>query len=151
MLDRLFNGLNNPFVRKAPTLTAAAAALFVLLLPAPSEARSKHHRRASWRTLPHAVKTPEIHTVAGPPAEVIVDEIEVVVTDESSPEAATPVPEAYNYPQPPCPAEDPVIEAHVHVADADAPEKPESEILPREESPRISRIARASSEPVMRP
>ena len=90
------------------------------------------------------MKTPEIHTVTGPPAEVVLDEIEVVGAEGSS-EAATPVPEAYNYPQPPCPAEDPVIEAHVHVADADAPEKPESEILPREESPPISRIARRLS------
>jgi murein DD-endopeptidase MepM/ murein hydrolase activator NlpD len=99
---------------------------------------------ASRRTLPHAVKSPEIHTVAGPSAEVILDAIEVV-TVENPGEPGAPVLEAHDYPQPPCPAEDPVIEAHVHVADADAPEKPESEILERREPPRIARIARRLS------
>jgi murein DD-endopeptidase MepM/ murein hydrolase activator NlpD len=144
---------NNPPVRKAPVLTAAAAALFVLLFPAISEARSKHHRVAPRRARQHA---PGIAAPAPAPraeavihqtgeGEVVLDAIEVVGADGTAlPDA--PVPEAYNYPQPPCPAEDPVIEAHVHLVDADAPEKTETEILePPRETPRITRIARRLS------
>ena len=143
-----FNVLNNPSVRKAPVLTAAAAALFLLLFPATSEARSKHHRRVSRRALPHASKTAEaarassvIHQTGE--GEVVLDAIEVEIA--GSPVEAGPVAEMQDYPQPPCPAEDPVIEAHVHLVDADAPEKPESEILEHPESPRIARIARRLS------
>jgi len=99
---------------------------------------------ASRRALPHAVKSPEIHTVARPSTEVILDSIEVVDVENCG-EPAAPVLEAQDYPQPPCPAEDPVIEAHVHVVDADAPEKPDNEILEHRESPRIARIARRLS------
>ena len=143
-----FNVLNNPSVRKAPVLTAAAAALFLLLFPATSEARSKHHRRASGRALPHAWKTAEaarassvIHQTGQ--GEVVLDAIEVEIA--GSPVEAGPVAEMQDYPQLPCPEEDPVIEAHVHLVDADAPEKPESEILEQPESPRIARIARRLS------
>jgi murein DD-endopeptidase MepM/ murein hydrolase activator NlpD len=77
--------------------------------------------------------------------EVVLDAIEVVAAD-GTPLPDAPVPEAYDYPQPPCPAEDPVIEAHVHLVDADAPEKTETEILePARETPRITRIARRLS------
>lgn len=77
--------------------------------------------------------------------EVVLDAIEVVGAD-GTPLPDAPTPEAYDFPQPPCPAEDPVIEAHVHVADADAPEKTETEILePQREAPRITRIARRLS------
>ena len=72
------------------------------------------------------------------------DSIEVV-TAENPVESGTPVPEAHDYPQAPCPAEDPVIEAHVHEVDADAPEKPGSEILESPEPQRIARIARRLS------
>jgi murein DD-endopeptidase MepM/ murein hydrolase activator NlpD len=106
---------------------------------------------ASRRAHPHAPKSVEtpppradsvIHqTETG---NVVLDAIEVVTADDSVLPGA-PVPEAYDYPQPPCPEEDPVIEAHVHVADADAPEKPETEIIERRESPRIARIARRLS------
>jgi murein DD-endopeptidase MepM/ murein hydrolase activator NlpD len=146
-LTASFNVLNNRFVRKAPILTAAAAALFVLLFPAPSEARSKHHRRPSRRALSHAPKDTE----AARPASVV-HQIEDggVVLDSIDVEIAgavemAPVAEMQDYPQLPCPAEDPVIEAHVHVVDADAPEKPDSEILERQESTRIARIARRLS------
>jgi murein DD-endopeptidase MepM/ murein hydrolase activator NlpD len=52
-------------------------------------------------------------------------------------------PEAHVFPQPPCPGEDPVIEAHVHAADFEAPEKldPE-EVVARHDPSRITRIAR---------
>jgi len=78
-------------------------------------------------------------------ADVVVDAIEVVTAESSLPESGAPTPEAHDYPEPPCPPEDPVIEAHVHVVDADAPEEPATEILERPESPRISRIARRLS------
>jgi peptidoglycan LD-endopeptidase LytH len=150
-LTAFSNVLNNPSVRKAPIITAAAAALFVLLLPAPSEARSKHRRMASGRALPHSPKSME---PAGPrderaleqpeAEEVVVDAIEVVGADDPFEPPAAPA--VYDYPQPPCPAEDPVIEAHVHVADADAPEPPpEPEVFERKESPGIGRIARRLS------
>lgn len=77
--------------------------------------------------------------------EVVVDAIEVVTAESSQPESAAPIAVTYDHPQPPCPPEDPVIEAHVHVADADAPEEPATEILERRESPRISRIAKRLS------
>jgi murein DD-endopeptidase MepM/ murein hydrolase activator NlpD len=107
---------------------------------------------ASRRTLPHAPRNAEAATAARVASvirqtgdgEVVVDAIELV-TAENPVESGASVPQAYDYPRPPCPAEDPVIEAHVHVADADAPEKPETEILERRESPRIARIARRLS------
>ena len=75
---------------------------------------------------------------------MVLDSVEVEIV--GAPAEAAPVAEVQDYPQLPCPAEDPVIEAHVHVVDADAPEKPESEILePRESPPRIARIARRLS------
>ena len=108
---------------------------------------------ASRRALPHAHRSAEAARAAKAASvthqtersgEVVLDAVEVV-TAENSVESGTPVPEAQDYPQPPCPPEDPVIEAHVHVVDADAPEKAETEILERRESPRISRIARRLS------
>ena len=106
---------------------------------------------ASRRAVAHAPKPVEVpapkadtvihQTESG---DVVLDAVEVVAI-EDSPESAPPVAEAHDYPQPPCPQEDPVIEAHVHVVDADAPEKPEAEILERRESPRIARIARRLS------
>ena len=77
--------------------------------------------------------------------EVVLEAIEVVGAD-GNPLPDSPTPVAYDFPQSPCPPEDPVIEAHVHVADADAPEKSETEILePTPEAPRITRIARRLS------
>jgi murein DD-endopeptidase MepM/ murein hydrolase activator NlpD len=75
--------------------------------------------------------------------EVVLDSVEVVTAETNPPSApAGPPPEAYEYPQPPCPAEDPVIEAHVHVADADTPERTEDDFLAQPDPPRIARIAR---------
>ncbi len=83
---------------------------------------------------------------------VVIDSVEVATAEVSSPAsfAATvppgdpePLPEAHDYPQPPCPAEDPVVEAHVHLDDAETPEKPE--ILAPPDSHRIARIARRLS------
>jgi hypothetical protein len=120
---------------------ALAAALFVLAAPASLQASSPGGKPAAAKQAhPPA---PRIHqTGAG---EVVLDAIEVVSREGQGPVLAVVVPVAHDHPQPPCGAEDDVIEAHVHVADADAPEKPESEILPRNESPRISRIARRLS------
>jgi murein DD-endopeptidase MepM/ murein hydrolase activator NlpD len=77
--------------------------------------------------------------------DVVLDSVDVVTAESTAPGApAGPFPESDEYPQPPCPAEDPVIEAHVHVADADT-EKTEDEILARPDPPRIARIARKLS------
>lgn len=106
---------------------------------------------AARRTLPHAPRSAEAAADRTPAVihqtgegEVVLDSIEVV-TAENPVEAGTPVPEAHDYPQAPCPAEDPVIEAHVHEVDADAPEKLGSEILDSPEPQRIARIARRLS------
>jgi murein DD-endopeptidase MepM/ murein hydrolase activator NlpD len=78
--------------------------------------------------------------------DVVLDSVEVVTAETIAPSApAGPLPEADEYPQPPCPAEDLVIEAHVHVADADTPEKPDDEMLTRPDPPRIAGIARRLS------
>ncbi|HEY3123847.1 MAG TPA: M23 family metallopeptidase [Thermoanaerobaculia bacterium] len=177
-------------MRKAPVVAAAlAAALFLLVLPASSEARSRHRGRVSKQAL-HArvmrqssartrARAREIRAasslLAGGPVgrrgkaardpivihqtdngEVVLDSVEVATAEAAAalaaptasavPAAPTdPFPETYEYPQAPCPAEDPVIEAHVHVADADTPEKPEDEMLARPDPPRIARIARRLS------
>jgi murein DD-endopeptidase MepM/ murein hydrolase activator NlpD len=82
--------------------------------------------------------------------EVVLDSIEVVpaavgveVAAGTPPEVSD-IPEAYAFPEAPCPSEDqPIIEAHVHVADADTIEKEDSEVvLPRHDSSRISKLAR---------
>ena len=91
-----------------------------------------------------------IHQTHG--GDVVLDSIQVV-TAENAPAAtapaatasASPAADSYEYPPAPCPAEDPVIEAHVHVAGADAPEKPEEEILPHPDPSRIARIGRKLS------
>jgi peptidoglycan LD-endopeptidase LytH len=105
---------------------------------------------ASRRALPPAPETVET-PAAGRAAsvadqlgeELVLDSIEVVPAEDDAESA--PALEVHDYPQPPCPAEDPVVEAHVHVADGDAPEKPENEVLERPESHRIARIARRLS------
>jgi peptidoglycan LD-endopeptidase LytH len=78
--------------------------------------------------------------------EVVLDSIEVVTAEGSrSDVAGGPPPEAYNFPDAPCPAEDqPIIEAHIHVADAEPIEKEDGEVvLPRRpDSSQISKIAR---------
>ena len=71
---------------------------------------------------------------------MVLDSVEVEIA--GAPAEAALVAEVQDYPQLPCPAEDPVIEAHVHVVDEDAPEKPESEILERHEPAAMSRLAR---------
>jgi hypothetical protein len=164
-------------VRKAPVVTAAlAAALFLLVLPASSDARSRHRGRVSKRALhSSAIERASApararegsasrpgRLLAGGPlssrrnaapdpivihqsrsGEVVLDSVEVVTAESTAPSApADPLPEANEYPQPPCPAEDPVIEAHVHVADADTPEKTEDDLLAQADPPRIARIAR---------
>jgi len=166
--------LDNPDVRKAPVVTAAlAAALFLLVLPASSEARSRHRGRVSKRALHSRAIEPASalaregsatsgRLLAGGPlssrrntapdpivihqtgsGEVVLDSVEVVTPESTAPSApADPLPEANEYPQPPCPAEDPVIEAHVHIADADTPEKTEDDLLAQPDPPRIARIAR---------
>jgi hypothetical protein len=91
--------------------------------------------------------------------DVVLDSIEVVSVEAHGPPVAAAIPAvvlppaeaapasapaAYDHPPAPCPPEDtPVIEAHVHVADAETPEKAVSEVdLPRAETPGIKRLAR---------
>ncbi|HEV8610910.1 MAG TPA: M23 family metallopeptidase [Thermoanaerobaculia bacterium] len=95
----------------------------------------------------------EVVTAEGSRPEVVTAEglrPEVVTAEGSRPEVAGGLPpEAYDLPETPCPSEDPpIIEAHVHVADADPDAEPiEKEdgevVLPhRQESSQISKLAR---------
>ncbi len=68
--------------------------------------------------------------------------MEVVTAESYGPHLPGPPPEAYDYPQPPCPPEDPVIGIHVHVAGEETPEEPEKEMLPERDPSRIARVAR---------
>ena len=77
----------------------------------------------------------------------MLDSIEVVTAEGPRTEVAGgPLAEAYNFPETPCPSEDtpPLIEARVHVAEAEIIEKEDREVvLPhRQEPSRFSRIAR---------
>jgi hypothetical protein len=83
-----------------------------------------------------------IHQVGS--GEVVLDSIEVVTAEAAAPEILGLPPEAHTFPEPPCPSEDqPIIEAHVHLADADTIEKEDREVvLPRHDSSRISKLAR---------
>ena len=76
--------------------------------------------------------------------EVVLDSIAVVPEAPASEIAFAAVAEAHDFPEAPCPSEDPpIIEAHVHVADADTIEKEDREvILPRHDSSKISKLAR---------
>jgi murein DD-endopeptidase MepM/ murein hydrolase activator NlpD len=88
-------------------------------------------------------RTPRlIHQVGA--GEVVLESVEVVSAESYGPPAGGTPPEAHNFPGPPCPSEDPpIIEAHVHVADADTIEKEDREVvLPRHDSSRISKLAR---------
>lgn len=117
---------------------ALAAALFVLAVPRSSEAGPRHGKSVTAKR--GQQNTPRGHqTVSG---EVVLDAIEVVTREGQGPTLAAVVPIAHDHPQLPCSAEDDVIEAHVHVADAETPEKPEAEVMPRRESSRIGRLAR---------
>jgi murein DD-endopeptidase MepM/ murein hydrolase activator NlpD len=86
--------------------------------------------------------TPRIHQTWN--GEVVLDAIEVVTREGQGPVLAEVVPVAHDHPQLPCSAEDEVIEAHVHVADAETPEKPDAqaEAMPRRDSSSIGRLAR---------
>ena len=122
------------------TAAALAAALFVLVLPASSRADAREGRPAGEkRALP---TTARIHQTGS--GEVVLDVIEVVTREREGAPTTAVVPVAHDHPQLPCAAEDDVIEAHVHVADAETPEKPDTEVvIPRKEtSSRIGRLAR---------
>jgi murein DD-endopeptidase MepM/ murein hydrolase activator NlpD len=89
---------------------------------------------------------------------VVLDDVEVVLAEANGPAPAPPAvasseplappavdsPEPYNYPEPPCPPEDaPIIEAHVHAADSETPEKEDAEdLVPRHDPSRLTKIAR---------
>lgn len=89
---------------------------------------------------------------------MVLDDVEVVLAEASGPAPAPAAvappepsalpavasPEPYNYPESPCPPDDaPVIEAHVHVTDAETPEKTDpEEVVPRHDPSRITKIAR---------
>jgi peptidoglycan LD-endopeptidase LytH len=76
----------------------------------------------------------------------VLDSVEVVTAEGSPPQMAAnePTPEAFEFPEAPCPSEDPpIIEAHVHAAEADPIEKEDGEVVaPRQDSSRIGKIAR---------
>jgi hypothetical protein len=121
---------------------ALAAALFVLAAPASLHAASRRGNTASKRAHQPA---PRIHQTGG--GEVVLDAIELVTREGQGPVLAVTVPAAHDYPQSPCGAEDDVIEAHVHVADAETPDQPETqaEVMPRRDSSHIARLARRVS------
>ena len=171
-------------MRKAPvTWAALAAALYIFAVPAVSEARIHHGKRASKRAPAGSVSVAESFAApglaataadgrllrGGPPArsprrrgrsnrnprvihqvgsgEVVLDSVEVVTAEGSPPQtvaANEPTPEAFEFPEAPCPSEDPpIIEAHVHAAEADPIEKEDGEVVaPRQDSSRIGKIAR---------
>lgn len=165
-----FGLLDNPTVRKAPVTSAAlAAALFILVVPAHSQARPRRGKSLSRQTQAASLGARRSRARAGETTvgrlsggpvrqtsrrgrrlihqaaagEVVLDSIEVVAAPGSEAAGAVTV-EAYDYPRPPCPPEDaPVIEAHVHVPDTETLEKEDGEVLaPRHDSSRIARIAR---------
>jgi murein DD-endopeptidase MepM/ murein hydrolase activator NlpD len=110
-------------------------------------ARTRRPRAASSR------KPRIIHQVDN--GEVVLDSVEVVAAEAHGPRppdsaavVAVALPaEPHNYPEAPCqPVDPPVIEAHVHVADADTPEKADAEdVVPRHDASRITKIARRLS------
>jgi len=118
---------------------ALAAALFVLALPASADSQPREGKpSAAKRAQP---KAPLIHQTGS--GEVVLDVIEVVHRAEHGPALTAVIPVAHDHPQLPCAAEDDVIEAHVHVADAETPEKPEAEaVVSRRDTSRIGRLAR---------
>jgi hypothetical protein len=122
---------------------ALAAALFVLGAPASLQASSPGGKPAAAKQAhPPA---PRIHQTDG--GEVVLDAIEVVSREGQGPVLTVTVPVAHDHPQPPCGAEDDVIEAHVHVADAETPDQLETqaEVMPRRDTSKISRLARRVS------
>lgn len=164
------------------TAAALAAALFLFVLPASTQARSPR-KAPEMGPLPQSVSAERKAEVAPAPArdpfapdyreggpaarsprataalrpsskvpkaaatEVVLDAIEVVGTDGHAVDldAAPSVElvELHDQPQPPCPAEDdPIIEAHVHLADAEAPEESEPMAEARSDTPGIKRLAR---------
>lgn len=134
-------------MRKALVTAALAAAFFLLAPPQTSEARSQGRRAAAKRALQESRKKPVrpshratrvIHQNQS--GEVVVDRIEVETLEASGPSLPAVL---YDHPQAPCLAEDVVVEAHVHVAGADEPEKVETaEILPEPDPSRLTRLAR---------
>jgi murein DD-endopeptidase MepM/ murein hydrolase activator NlpD len=122
---------------------ALAAALFVLALPASANAQSREGRPSVAKRAQQ--KAPRIHQTGS--GEVVLDVIEVMNRETQGPAITVVVPVAHDHPQLPCAAEDDVIEVHVHVADAETPEKPETqaEVMPRRESSHIGRLARRVS------
>lgn len=119
---------------------ALAAALLVLALPASSQARPRHGKSAAAKRAQQ--KAPRIQQTDS--GEIVLDAIEVVTREGQGPALAAVVPLAHDHPQLPCSAEDDVIEAHVHAADAETPEKPDAqaEVMPRRDSSHIGRLAR---------
>jgi murein DD-endopeptidase MepM/ murein hydrolase activator NlpD len=107
--------------------------------------RARSPRRRSRANRPPRL----IHQVGS--GEVVLDTVEVVTLAAVEPEIASvapaevyDIPEAYDLPEAPCPSEDPpIIQAHVHVADAETIEEEDREVLlPRHDSSRISKLAR---------
>lgn len=122
---------------------ALAAALFVLALPASVDAQPREGKPSDGRRA--QPKTARIHQTGS--GDVVLDVIDVVNREQPGPAATAVIPVAHDHPQLPCAAEDDVIEAHVHVADAETPEKPEAqaEVIPRRDSSHIARLARRVS------
>jgi peptidase M23-like protein len=124
---------------------ALAAALFGLLaVPASLEAAPRRGKPSAAKRVRQEA-TARIHQTGS--GEVVLDAIEVVSLEGQGPVLTAVVPLAHDHPQLPCAAEDDVIEAHVHVADAETPEKPDAqaEVMPRRDPSRIGMIARRVS------
>ncbi|HZI67417.1 MAG TPA: M23 family metallopeptidase [Thermoanaerobaculia bacterium] len=113
-------------------------------MPASLEAASRRGRPSASKRV-RQEPTARIHQTGS--GEVVLDAIEVVSREGQGPVLTAVVPIAHDHPQPPCASEDDVIEAHVHVADAETPEKLDApaEVMPRRDSSHISRLARRVS------
>ncbi len=124
---------------------ALAAALFGLLaVPASLEAAPRRGKPSAAKRVEREA-TARIHQTDS--GEVVLDAIEVISREGQGPVLTAVVPISHDHPQVPCAAEDDVIEAHVHVADAETPEKPDAqvEVMPRRDPSHIGRLARRVS------
>lgn len=123
---------------------ALAAALFVFVPSASLEAASRRGKSAAAKRVEREA-TARIHQTGS--GEVVLDAIEVITREGQGPVLTAVVPISHDHPQLPCAAEDDVIEAHVHVADAETPEKPDAQaqVMPRRDSSSIGRLARRVS------
>ena len=99
---------NNHFVRKATATAPAIAAVALLLVGLPAEARSSGAR--AFRKSPAKAKTVIRQNEAG---DVVIDRIDVTTLEVQGP--IFPL-EPHNNPQPLCEPSDTVVEFHVHDA-----------------------------------